>query len=92
MPKFQHRRTGRLVEAKPAQVDAYLSDHGRWQLLDPDSLPDLADADYDPAGEVPDGSVAEILAWAGDDPARKEAALYAERQGKGRKTLLDRLS
>lgn len=41
---------------------------------------------------VPDGSVAVVLEWVGDDEARKAAALEAERNGKNRTTLIDALS
>jgi hypothetical protein len=66
-----------------------LSRSAQWELIDgtEDDEPE-----GEPIGEVPDGTIAEILAWAGNDEARKEAALYAERQGKGRKTLIDQLS
>jgi hypothetical protein len=90
MPKFQHQRTGRVVEASGARADAYYRDPARWAVLG-DSEPEDDDPG-EPIGEVPDGTIAEILAWAGNDEARKEAALYAERQGKGRKTLIDQLS
>ena len=41
---------------------------------------------------VPSGTVDEILAWAGDDPARREAALEAEQAGKNRVSLVKALS
>lgn len=40
---------------------------------------------------VPDGTVQEVLDWVGDDPARAEQALEAERLGAGRSTLITRL-
>lgn len=42
--------------------------------------------------EVPDGSVAEVLEWAGDDPDRRTLALATERAGKQRKGIIDALS
>jgi hypothetical protein len=91
MPKFQHQRTGRVVEAEGARAEAYYRDPRRWVVLG-DSAPEDDEPETDPIGEVPHGTIAEILAWAGNDEARKEAALYAERQGKARKTLMDQLS
>lgn len=40
---------------------------------------------------VPEGSVAEVLEWAGTDPGRRAAALAAERAGKKRKGIIDNL-
>ena len=40
---------------------------------------------------VPSGTVAEVLAWVGDDPLRAVAARIVEERGKGRKSLLDAL-
>lgn len=42
--------------------------------------------------KVPDGSVAAVLAWVGDDPERRQAALGAELVGKNRISLLRALS
>lgn len=44
------------------------------------------------APAVPDGTVAEVLEWAGDDPDRRAAALAAEKAGKKRKGILDGLA
>lgn len=41
---------------------------------------------------VPDGTVDEVLQWAGDDPERRTLALAAEKAGKGRKGIIDALS
>lgn len=41
--------------------------------------------------EVPTGSVADILDWAGTDPGRRAAALAAEKAGKNRKGIIDAL-
>lgn len=40
---------------------------------------------------VPAGTVPEILAWVGDDPDRRAAALAAEKVGLRRKGILDAL-
>lgn len=40
---------------------------------------------------VPDGTVADILTWAGTDPQRRAAALEHERAGKNRITLIRKL-
>lgn len=88
MPRYRHLRTTREVDAVGSTAGR-LARSGQWELID-GSTPD--EDEGDPVGEVPDGTIAEILAWAGNDEARKEAALYAERQGKGRKTLMDKLA
>jgi len=41
--------------------------------------------------EVPEGSVASILKWVGDDKEKAEAALEAEKAGKDRVTLIEQL-
>lgn len=40
---------------------------------------------------VPDGTIEDVLAWVGEDQSRAAEAYLAEIDGKGRKTLLDRL-
>lgn len=40
---------------------------------------------------VPQGTVAEILEWVGDDPGRAQEALDAEYSGAGRSTLITQL-
>jgi hypothetical protein len=45
-----------------------------------------------PDSEVPEGTVAEILAWVGDDQQRAASAMTAEIAGKGRKGLLEQLA
>lgn len=42
-------------------------------------------------GVPPDGTVDDVLGWVDGDPARAAAAAAAERDGKGRTTLLSRL-
>jgi hypothetical protein len=83
MARFRNRQTGREIAVHSTQVDRFARSR-RWEPLD--------EIQFDPVGDVPDGTVQEILAWANDDPDRRQAALYAERQGKGRKTLIDALS
>lgn len=47
----------------------------------------------DPGSDVvPAGTVDEVLAWVGDDPARAAAALEAELSGKNRASLITALS
>lgn len=46
---------------------------------------------YTEAQAVPEGTVPEILEWAGDDPDRRAAALAAEKAGKRRRGILDAL-
>lgn len=40
---------------------------------------------------VPDGTVQEVVDWVGDDPARAQQALDAERAGQNRTTLIAQL-
>jgi hypothetical protein len=79
MPTFNHKRTGRTITVPPDQAHQY-SDERRWTPVsnEPQSV----------QLRVPDGSVAEVLDWAGDDPDRRAAALAAEKAGKGRVTLI----
>lgn len=74
MAKFYYTRTKKVVEIPDDEADIY--ERRRWyERLD------------DPI-DVPSGSVAEVLEWAGDDPERRQAALNAEERGKGRTTLI----
>jgi hypothetical protein len=41
--------------------------------------------------DVPTGTIAEVLDWAGEDPARVQSALNAERAGQNRSTLITEL-
>lgn len=64
-------------------------------VVHPDAteVADEAAVEAPPAGDVPDGSISDVLDWVGDDPARARAALDAE-QAKGdkaRSTLVAKL-
>lgn len=92
MPTFQHKRTGRLVESD----DLARYDNARWrQVGTPERTAEFRE-ELRAAGvdllEVPDGTVADVLEWAGDDPDRRNAALEAEEVGKRRKGILDALT
>ena len=77
MTKFYYSRTKKVVEIP--DDEAHIYERRRWyERLD------------DPI-EVPSGSVADVIEWAGDDPDRRKAALEAERRGKGRSTLIKAL-
>lgn len=79
MVKFIDNRSGAVVETdNPARIRAFRRQARRWT------------EDYEL--DVPTGTVAEILAWVGDDLDRRTAALRAERAGKQRKGILDALS
>lgn len=81
MPVFRHNRTGRQVVVGEGIAPRYRNN--RWaeeQTAAP--VPVV----------VPAGTVAELLAWAGDDGARRDALLAAERAGKNRKSLIEALS
>lgn len=43
-------------------------------------------------GDVPDGNIADILDWVGDDPTRAQMALDVEQAGKARSSLIGQLS
>ncbi len=41
---------------------------------------------------VPEGSIKEVLAWVGDDAAKAQSALTAEKSGEKRTTLITKLN
>lgn len=45
-------------------------------------------AEDEPSSQVPDGTIPEVKAWVGDDPARAQVALEAEEAGQERSTLI----
>lgn len=66
--------------------DGDLADSG-----DPDLMVRLeatGEAEVTPGEPVPDGSIAEVQAWVGDDWVKAERALDAERAGKNRSGLV----
>ena len=77
MAKFFYARTKKIVEIPDDLAEDY--DGRRWYSRLPEPL------------TVPDGSVAEVLAWVGDDIDRANAALEAEEAGKRRKGILKAL-
>lgn len=80
MPRFIDNRTGETVNVPDdsPQLIRYQQRASRYQQVD--------------AEEPPDGTVDEVLEWAGDDPDRRTLALAAEKAGKGRKGIIDALS
>lgn len=74
MPKFRHRVTDRVIDVDDSDAHRYQT--SSWVSLDEETI------------EVPDGTVAEILAWVGDDVDRRNAAVEAEEKGKRRKGIL----
>lgn len=56
----------------------------------PEPTPSLQSG-LDPASEVPEGTINEVMEWVGEDQDRAQTALDAELTDKGRKTLIDRL-
>lgn len=105
MPTFQHKRTGRLVESDDvARYDnprwQRVAGDSRVGLAPgfvtvpqgSESKPRQVTNYVREVPEVPDGTVADVLEWAGDDADRRNAALEAEEAGKRRKGILDALS
>lgn len=96
MPTFKHKRHNRTRTVSGAQAERFraspswseIAEDGSDSAVSSAAAPDSGTADLN----VPDGTVAQVLDWAGDDADRKAAALYAERQGKKRSTLLDALA
>lgn len=81
MPDFV-RATHDGVEGEALLPVTYFAHNPGWKPVDDDvKVPSLAD-----------GSVSTVLAAVGDDPVKAAAALEAERAGKGRTTLVERLS
>lgn len=78
MARFYYARTHREVEIPDDRAHEY-DGRKHYTRLDPEPL------------EVPDGTIGDVLAWVGNDPARAEAALAAEMAGRRRKTLVDAL-
>lgn len=83
------------VPARPAEGEPY-----RWELpsgatapaIDPTPVePTPLDEPPAPTGDMPDGNIAEVLAWVDNDPDRAQAALNAERDGKDRDSLIRQL-
>lgn len=81
MAQFKDVRTGETVETNnPTLARAYRRLTERWVEVGGSTVSD-----------VPDGTVAEVLDWAGDDPDRRTRALETEKRGKQRKGILDAL-
>ena len=78
MARFYYARTHREVEIPDEIADEYDGRKHYTRL----TAPPL---------EVPGGTIGDVLAWVGADPARAELALEAELAGKRRKTLVDAL-
>lgn len=78
MVRFVDNQSGAVVETtNPTRIRAFRRANHRWT--------------EHATIEVPDGTVAEVLEWVGDDPERRDAARAAELAGKRRKGILDAL-
>ena len=75
MAEFLDTQTGRTIQASGARADYFRQSPARFQEQ----------------GAVPDGTIAEVLEWVGDDDGRRQAALDAEKAGKQRATLIEKL-
>lgn len=100
--RFRHKRTGRIIDVPDSE--AFRFQNSRFETLLDDEIrfvnpptPGLAE-EWGRAArtilrtQVPDGTVAEVLTWAGDDPERRAAALEVEKAGKKRKGVIEGLS
>ena len=57
-----------------------MSRHSRFPAVNRDGRAPKSETKAAPKVSVPDGNVGEIVAWAGDDPARRAAAVAAENE------------
>lgn len=96
MPEFLDTMTGRTIEADGHRAAYYRRSTERFKEIPAEGgRVQFGPGDHNVAAEaldVPSGTVAEVLAWAGDDPDRQAAALAAEKAGKQRKGVLEALS
>lgn len=99
MPTFRDTRTGNLIEAHSRARTVFFRQQDRYIEVTAAPLVDAEEQDQQEyewwrewTFEVPEGTVAEVLDWAGDDPHRRQAALEAERAGKNRKTVIEALT
>lgn len=81
--RWRRVRRGETIEVADRIAERLCEQPRNW--VDPDAPADA------PADTAPEGTIADVLAWVGTDPVRAAAALAAERDGKGRKKLLDQL-
>jgi hypothetical protein len=88
MVKYFYSRTKKIVDIPDHLAEEY--DRRRWYQRLPDGQHQPPGQDWEPS-EVPNGTVAEVLAWVGDDDLRRQSALTVERDGKRRATLLKAL-
>lgn len=51
----------------------------------------VTEAPKDSTGDVPEGSIKDVLKWVGDDVDRAKKALAAEKKGDKRSTLITKL-
>lgn len=85
--RFYHKRTKKTIEVP--DDEAHLYDNARYERIE-SAAHLVAGQDWEPAN-VPDGTVAEVLEWVGDNDLRRQSALTVERAGKNRTTLIKAL-
>lgn len=101
VPKFQHVRTGKVIDVSEWSAHRYRND--RYEELDEKLAQALEIVNTGSPTEgqqrlirerttVPNGTVPEVLEWAGDDQVRRIVALAAEKAGKNRKGIIEALS
>jgi hypothetical protein len=85
MAKFQHVRTGKVIDVPDEDARRY-----RNARYIPLHQHQSAGQSWEP-DQVPRGTVAEVLAWVGDDDLRRQSALTVERAGKKRLGIIEAL-
>lgn len=86
MAKFYYSRTKKVVDIPDDRAEEY--EQRRWYTRLHEHQP--AGQDWEPS-QVPTGTIAEVLAWVGDDDLRRQSALTVERAGKNRKGIIEAL-
>ena len=90
-PIFRYQPTGETIEATGDRAARYRRNH-RFLELDPPETDEDGPDSPEPTLKPPQGTVPTILAWAGTDPTRIEAALTYELANKNRSTLVKELN
>lgn len=90
MGVYKHTRSGTVVSVPDGSPsDESMARDGLWQAVNPDGNPTGEQTGTPGGGDaVPDGTIAEVLDWVGDDLDRARVALDAEQAAKKPRTTL----